>query len=153
MFAQISNPWWMFILLGVFAGIISGLLGIGSGTVIVPALVIIAGATQKSAQGTALAVMVPMALLSAIRYWRSPDIDLSLPIIALIVIGSLAGVLIGTELAIRLPAHILKKIFATFLAVVAVRMFLAPTQPKQNDMQDISEPAASVENPGGNTNE
>jgi uncharacterized membrane protein YfcA len=127
----LSNPWWILILLGICAGIISGGLGLGSGTVVVPALVLICGLTQKSAQGTALAVMVPMALLGALRYWRNPEIELSGVIIGLIVLGALAGVLIGTALASRLPGHVLKTVFAIFLAIVALKMFFTSLRSEQ----------------------
>ena len=122
---MISLPgvWWGFVILGVCAGIISGALGVGSGTVIVPALVLLWGAGQKSAQGMALAVMVPMALIGALRYWRNPEIELHGWVIALIVLGAVAGTMAGTELAARLPAGVLRKFFAVFLVIVAVRMF------------------------------
>jgi uncharacterized membrane protein YfcA len=131
MVAQLSACWWLFIILGVFAGVVSGTLGLGSGVVVVPALVILCGFEQKSAQGMALAVMVPMALLGALRYWKNPEVDMSLTIILLIILGALAGVLVGTELAGRLPSQVLRKVFAIFLVIVAVRMFIASAGPKQ----------------------
>ena len=97
MIFQLSHPWWVFILLGVAAGIISGTLGLGAGTVLVPALVLLLGFGQKSAQGMALAAMVPMAFLGALRYWRNPAIEMNHLVIALIVCGALAGTLFGTE--------------------------------------------------------
>lgn len=129
MIAQLSGCWWLFIVLGVCAGLISGTLGLGGGVVFIPALVLLWGFEQKSAQGTALAVMVPMTLIGALRYWRNPEIDMSLTIILLIVSGALVGALAGTEIAYRLPNQILRKVFAIFLVIVAVRMFIA--SPKQ----------------------
>jgi len=114
----------MFIILGLFAGVVSGGLGLGGGVVLVPTLVIIANLPQKSAQGTALAVMVPLALLGAWRYWRHETIDVNVAVVALLACGALAGTLIGTELAIRLPGHVLRKAFAVCLVLVAVRMFI-----------------------------
>ncbi len=121
----LPGEWWGFILLGVCAGIISGLLGVGSGTVIIPALVLVWGFGQKSAQGMALAAMVPMALIGAIRYWRNPQVELHGIVLVLIVLGAMAGTMLGTELVARLPAGLLRKSFAVFLAIVAVRMFTA----------------------------
>lgn len=123
MLSQLSNPWWVFVVLGICAGILSGALGLGSGTIVVPALVLLFGFGQKNAQGTALAVMVPMALVGALRYWQNPVIELNVVIIGLIICGAVVGVLVGAELASMLPAHVLRKVFAIFLIIVAVRMF------------------------------
>jgi uncharacterized membrane protein YfcA len=147
MIGQLPNLWWVFVLLGIGAGVLSGALGLGSGIILVPALVLVCSFEQKSAQGTALAVMVPMTLLGALRYWKNPEIEMNAVIIALIVFGALAGVLVGTELAGRLPSHVLRKAFAAVLVIAAVRMFMTPTRPKQasldNDSieQEIVEPA------------
>jgi len=131
MIAQLAGCWWLFIVLGVCAGLVSGTLGLGAGVVFIPSLVLIWGFGQKTAQGTALAVMVPMTLLGALRYWKNPDIHMSLTIILLITLGALAGVLAGTELAGRLSNPVLKKVFSIFLVIVAVRMFIASSGSKQ----------------------
>jgi hypothetical protein len=122
---SLPGEWWGFVLLGVCAGIVSGTLGVGSGTVVIPALVLLWGFGQKSAQGMALAVMVPMALIGAIRYWKNPEVEFHGLVMALIVLGAVVGTMAGTELAARLPAGVLRKLFAVFLALVAVRMFTA----------------------------
>ena len=122
---SVPGEWWGFVILGVCAGIISGTLGVGSGTVTIPALVLLWGFGQKSAQGMSLAIMVPMALIGALRYWKNPEVELYGWVIALIVLGAAAGTLAGTELALRLPAGMLRKFFAVFLMVVAVQMFRA----------------------------
>ena len=129
MIGQLSNPWWIFIVLGICAGLMGGALGLGGGTIIVPTLVLICGFAQKSAQGTALAVMVPMALLGALRYWMNPDIDINTRPVVLIVCGALVGVLVGAELASRLPGPVLKKIFAAVLVLIAIRIFITSEKP------------------------
>ncbi len=131
MIGQLSNPWWVFVLLGICAGVISGALGLGSGIILVPTLVLLCAFGQKSAQGMALAVMVPMTLVGALRYWKNPEIEINVVIVGLIICGALVGVLAGTELASRLPNHILKKVFAAVLIIVAVKMFITPTKPTQ----------------------
>ena len=127
----VSNSWWALILIGVAAGILSASLGVGSGIVFVPALVILLAVPQKSAQGTSLGVMVPMALLGAFLYWKDPAIEVSIPVVALLAAGAIVGVLIGRPLAGHLPAHWLRRAFAVFMVVVAVRMFLMV--PKRHD--------------------
>ena len=157
MLGQLPSHWWAFVLLGIFAGITSGTLGLGSGIVVVPALVLLPlfAFEQKAAQGTALVLMVPMALLGAFRYWKNPAIEINPVLIAFIVVGALPGVLVGTELAARLPSHVLRKIFAVFLAIVAVKMFTAsPKQaPKALGESLVNQNNVSVVEPGGQNNE
>ncbi len=112
------------IVLGVAAGVISAMLGVGSGIVLVPALVLIMGLPQKSAQGTALAVMVPMALVGAARYAANPNIDISFMRVTLLSVGAIVGALIGAVIAARVPGIVLRRIFAGFLLIVSVRMLL-----------------------------
>jgi len=136
MIGQLSNPWWVFVVLGLCAGVISGALGLGSGIIMVPTLVLLCSFGQKSAQGMALAVMVPMALVGALRYWKNPEIEINTVIVGLIICGALAGALAGTELASRLPSHILKKVFAAVLIIVAVKMFITSAKPGQPNLDN-----------------
>ena len=136
MIGQLSNPWWVFIVLGICAGVISGTLGLGGGTILVPTLVLLCGFGQKSAQGMALAAMVPMTLVGALRYWKNPEIEINTVIVGLIICGALAGVLAGTELASRLPSHILRKVFAAVLVIVAIKMFTTSAKPGQPNLDN-----------------
>lgn len=134
----ILNQWWAYILLGIVAGIFRGMLGIGSGTILIPGLVFLFYFSQKSAQGTALAVMVPMVLVGAIRYYLNPEIKLNLTYIGLIAGGAVAGAFIGTALVYYFPGNILRKFFAVFLIIVGFKMFL--TKPKSINMPSVSKP-------------
>ncbi len=151
----VSDQWWALILLGVCAGVVSGTLGLGSGIIVIPALVLLCSVEQKAAQGTALAVMVPMALIGALRYWRNPQIEMNMAVILLIVLGAMGGVLAGTELASRLPGPILRKVFAVFLVIVAARMFTASPKPaKSGAGEDLTGRSnVSLVDPGGTKNE
>ncbi len=108
---------------GVLAGALSGLLGIGAGTVIVPSLVML-GFGQKSAQGTALGVMVPMALVGAFTYWRRPEADVDVRVVLLVALFAVAGTLAGSNIALSLPEPLLKKMFGGFLLVVGLKMLM-----------------------------
>ncbi len=134
MTVQLPNLWWAFILLGVCAGVLSGALGLGSGTILVPTLVLLCGFMQESAQGMALAVMVPMALLGAFRYWKNPQIEINLAVVGLIICGALVGTLAGTELTSRLPGHVLRKAFAIFLIIIAAKMLFGSSKTKKIDL-------------------
>ena len=110
------------ILIGLFAGALSGLLGIGGGLVIVPALVYIAKMTQHQAQGTTLALMLPpITLLSVYAYHKAGNINWTITLF--VCIGFFVGSYFGGDLANRLPEAALRKMFAIFLMVAAVHMF------------------------------
>ena len=115
--------WYLYLVLGLVGGVISGALGVGSGIIVVPVLVVMCGFAQKSAQGVALAVMVPMALFGAIRYRLNPKIELDLVVAGLIALTAIGGVYIGTSIASALPGSVLRKAFSVLLIIAAVRMF------------------------------
>jgi uncharacterized membrane protein YfcA len=111
----------LYLLLGLAAGIFSGLLGIGGGIIIVPVLVLLFGLSQHTAQGTTLALMVPpIGLLAAWAYYKQGFVDLK--IAALICLGFFAGGLLGAEFAVGIPEPILKKIFGVVLLGVSLKM-------------------------------
>ncbi len=110
--------------LGLIAGTLSGMFGIGGGTILIPGLVFLAGLTQHEAQGTTLAIMLlPIGLLAVIKYWQSGNVRFD--IAAFICIGFLIGGLLGAYVAVGLPNLILKKAFGIFLMIVAVYMIFA----------------------------
>jgi uncharacterized membrane protein YfcA len=114
----------LFLILGLAAGVVSGLLGIGGGVLIVPCLVFIAGLSQHTAQGTTLALMVPpIGLLAAWTYYRQGHVDIR--IAALICLGFFFGGLIGAKFATAINATLLKRLFGAALLVTAVKMILA----------------------------
>jgi len=135
----LGNPWWAYVVLGVCAGLLSGTLGIGSGTVLIPALVFVLLFPQKVAQGTGLAVMVPMVLVGAIRYKLNPELDISLLCVGIIALGAVVGALMGAELAQHLPADLLRKVFAIFIVVVGIKMLW--TSPNSGKLSSASDPA------------
>ncbi len=126
--AGAAHGWWVLLLVGVCAGVLSGMLGLGSGTLIIPALVLILALPQKSAQGMCLAAMVPMALVGAIRYKMNPEIEVSMLRVALLAAGGVAGAFVGVEIATRLSGTVLRKIFACFIIAVGLRILLVPAR-------------------------
>jgi len=145
----LTSPWWAFVLLGLGAGILSGGLGIGSGTLLIPVLVLLLSFSQKSAQGTSLAVMVPMALVAAILYQMNPDIHLPSWPIALLALGAIVGALIGAELAHWLPGHTLRTIFAIYIIIVGVRMLWGVRKPEPPPGENaVSAAPSDLSNPG-----
>jgi uncharacterized protein len=114
----------LYLLLGLVAGILSGLIGIGGGTIIVPALIFLFGFSQHLAQGTTLALLVPpIGILAAWTYYKQGYVDLH--IAALICIGFFFGGLLGAKLATHLSNVILERVFGVALLLIALKMILA----------------------------
>jgi uncharacterized membrane protein YfcA len=88
----------------------------------VPLLVLGFGFAQKSAQGTALFVMLPMALVGAIRYKLHPDIEINLTVAGLMALGGVVGALLGSQLAFVLPTVVLKRMFAVFIIISGIHI-------------------------------
>jgi len=111
----------LYLLLGLIAGILSGLIGIGGGIIIVPALVFLFGFSQHQAQGTTLALLVPpIGILAAWTYYRQGDVDLK--IAAIVALGFFFGGLLGARLATGLSNVVLEKIFGVSLLLIALKM-------------------------------
>ncbi len=113
-----------YIVLGLVAGILSGLIGIGGGIIVVPALVFLFGFSQHSAQGTTIALMVPpIGILAAWEYYSNGMVDLKAA--AILCIGFVVGGYFGAKLAIGLPKYYLEKFFGLALLLVSLKMLFA----------------------------
>ena len=109
-----------YLLIGVVAGIFGGLLGIGGGTIVVPALVYFFQMTQHKAQGTLLAAFLPpVAILAVLRYYKSGNVDLMAA--CFIALGLLVGGYYGAGLGLAIPEVTLKRIFGVFLLILSVK--------------------------------
>jgi uncharacterized protein len=108
--------------IGLFAGILGGVLGIGGGIVMIPALVVFMGYGQHLAQGTTMAAMIPpIGLLAAYAYYEKGYVNI--PIAVCIAIGFLLGGYFGGKIAVKLDPVVLKRIFALVLVIIAVKIF------------------------------
>ena len=109
------------ILIGVAAGMLSGLVGVGGGLIIVPALVYFVGLSQHSAQGTSLGlILLPVGILGVLTYYKQGHIDIK--IVSLLAIGFIAGSYFGSKIALSLSQETVKKFFAVLMILVAVKM-------------------------------
>lgn len=111
------------LLLGLFAGVMSGLLGIGGGQVLIPGMVFLFGEDQKLAQGVSLAFIVPTALAGSYTHHRQGNVLVRVGL--LIIPGAIIGGLMGAGLAQILDARTLKWTFGLFMLYVSIRM-IAP---------------------------
>ena len=111
----------IFLAVGVVAGVLSGMFGIGGGLIIVPALVFFVGMTQHEAQGTSLGLMLlPIGILAAWNYFKTGNLDVKagLLIAGAFVIGAYAG----SKIALGIQEVALKRIIGAFLMLVALRL-------------------------------
>lgn len=112
----------LFLIIGLFAGVLSGLFGIGGGVVIVPALILLGRQSANRATGTSLAaLLLPVGALGAWEYYRRGDLDLRAA--GGLAVGLFLGAWIGAHWGSQLPARPLQRAFAAFLAVVAIHLW------------------------------
>jgi uncharacterized protein len=127
--------------IGLVVGVLVGLLGIGGGVVLVPAMVYLLGYDQHLAQGTSLFILLPPIGLGALReYWKSGQVDLRAGISC--AIGFLLGGDVGGWIAVPMPSRILRGIFGCFLILPAILLWGKP-QAKYEGAPPLSEGNAS----------
>ena len=109
------------IVLGVLAGVFSGVVGIGGGIIIVPALVYLFGLSQHQAQGTTLGLlMFPVGIMAVLQYYRQGHIDYRY--VLFIAAGFVLGGYFGGKLAVNMPDHLIRKIFALLMMAIAIKL-------------------------------
>lgn len=112
--------------IGLTAGILSGLVGIGGGIVLVPALVYFMSYTQHQAQGTSLGVLtLPVVIVAFLKYYtdcKKMGTPIDFKIIGLLAVGFVVGGYFGSSLALKLDKEALKKVFAVILFYTAFKM-------------------------------
>jgi len=111
------------VLIGLVAGTLSGLIGIGGAIIIIPSLILLLGMNQYDAQGTSLATMLlPIGLLAAINYYKEGALNIKYA--AIIAVAFFVGGYLGSKVALEIPQTALRKVFAATLFVIALKMFL-----------------------------
>ena len=116
--------WYLYVIAGLAAGIMSSLFGVGGGVLLVPILALGFSFGQKSAQGMSLFIMLPIALAGAIRYKLNPDVPINLTVCGLMALGGIAGALIGSHIVFGIPNIILKRMFAIFIILTGIHMIV-----------------------------
>ena len=109
------------IIIGIAAGVLSGLVGVGGGIIIVPALVYFIGFSQKTAQGTSLAmIMLPVGILGVLQYYKQGHVDVR--VVGLLAVGFILGSFFGSKIALSISQESLKKAFAVLMILIAIKM-------------------------------
>lgn len=114
------------LLIGLAAGMLSGLVGVGGGIIMVPALVFFMHYTQHQAQGTSLAVLtLPVVIIASLTYYyqcRNLGTPIDLKVVGLLAAGFLVGGYFGSKIALAINQDALKKVFAVILFYSAIKM-------------------------------
>jgi len=111
----------LYLLLGLFVGALSGVVGIGGGVLIVPALVYLFHMNQHKAQGTSLgALLAPIGALAFWEYYKAGNADMRAAV--LIALGFLVGGYFGGIWAQRLPEMVLRRTFGTLLVIIGIKL-------------------------------
>ncbi len=120
------QAWWM-ILTGVLAGVSAGIFGIGGGVILIPILVLAFKYPQVVANGTSLvALLLPVGIFGVLEYYKAGKITgENIKWGLFIALGMFVGTYLGARLAVFLPVRVLTKLFAGFLLLVSVRLFLS----------------------------
>ena len=112
------------IVIGLMAGVFGGIFGIGGAIIMIPAMVYFLGVDQHTAQGTSLAVMLPpIGLFAAYNYYKAGQVNIWYAII--IAISFMIGGYFGSKIALNLPEQLMKKVFAVFLILTALKLMFS----------------------------
>jgi uncharacterized protein len=112
----------LLIAIGLMAGVFGGIFGVGGAIIMIPAMVYFLGVDQHTAQGTSLAVMLPpIGLFAAYNYYKAGQVNIWYAMI--IAVSFMVGGYFGSKLALSLPEQLMKKVFAGFLILVALKLF------------------------------
>jgi len=124
---------------GIVAGLLGGMVGVGGGIVVVPALVYFLGFNQHTAQGTSLGlILLPVGILGFLQYYYSCQKSgnpIDFKVIAILAAGFVAGSYWGSKISLGMDVVTVKKVFAVLLVIIAVKMFFfddsSPAKPAQ----------------------
>jgi len=109
------------IIIGLIAGFMGGLVGIGGGVIIVPALVLVLGLSQHLSQGISLAMMIfPVGIMGVINYYKKGYVDFKYA--GLIAVGFFVGSYLGSKFSLSLPQETVRKIFAVVMILLAIKL-------------------------------
>jgi uncharacterized membrane protein YfcA len=117
-----TNTLFILIIIGLTAGFLGGMIGLGGGIILIPAMIMFLAMDQRTAQGTSIAIMLPpIGLFAVFNYYKAGYVNVKYAVIIalLFMIGGYAG----SKLALHMPVNTLRKIFAMLLVLVAAKMY------------------------------
>ncbi len=114
----------LLIAIGLVAGTLGGMVGLGGGIILIPALILIMKLDQQTAQGTSIAIMLPpIGLFAVYNYYKAGYVNIKYAMI--IAAAFMVGGYLGSSIALKISADLMRKIFSVLLVVIAIKMFFS----------------------------
>ena len=114
----------LLIAIGLVAGTLGGMVGLGGGIILIPALILIMKLDQQTAQGTSIAIMLPpIGLFAVYNYYKAGYVNIKYAMI--IAAAFMVGGYLGSSIALKISADLMRKIFSILLVVIAIKMFFS----------------------------
>ena len=114
----------LLIIIGLVAGTLGGMVGLGGGIILIPALILIMKLDQQTAQGTSIAVMLPpIGLFAVYNYYKAGYVNMKYAFV--IAMAFMVGGYFGSSLALKLSPDVMRKVFSVVLLVIAIKMFFS----------------------------
>lgn len=112
----------LLIVIGLVAGTLGGMIGLGGGIILIPALILIMKLDQQTAQGTSIAIMLPpIGLFAVYNYYKAGYVNMNYAMV--IAAAFMIGGYFGSSLALKLSPDVMRKVFSVLLIVIAIKMF------------------------------
>ena len=125
------------LLVGLTAGILGGLVGVGGGIIIVPSLIYFLGFSQKEAQGTSLGILLlPVGIFGVLQFYKAGYVDMRS--VWLVSFGFLAGSYFGSKIALSFSQETVKKIFAILMILIALKMLFLDKKMEDKEVEDAT---------------
>jgi uncharacterized membrane protein YfcA len=114
----------LLIIIGLVAGTLGGMVGLGGGIILIPALILIMKLDQQTAQGTSIAIMLPpIGLFAVYNYYKAGYVNMKYAFV--IAMAFMVGGYFGSSLALKLSPDVMRKVFSVVLVVIAIKMFFS----------------------------
>lgn len=114
----------LLIIIGLVAGTLGGMVGLGGGIILIPALILIMKLDQQTAQGTSIAIMLPpIGLFAVYNYYKAGYVNMKYAFV--IAMAFMVGGYFGSSLALKLSPDVMRKVFSVILVVIALKMFFS----------------------------
>jgi uncharacterized protein len=117
-----ASTFLILIIIGLTAGFLGGMVGLGGGIILIPALIVFLAMDQRMAQGTSIAIMLPpIGFFAVYNYYKAGYVNVKYAVV--IAVAFMIGGYLGSKVALNIPVNVMKRLFALLLLLVAAKMF------------------------------